>query len=1155
MDLTTEQEKAAFCDKAEVFVAAGAGSGKTKLLVERYLYLVLEKGIPLSRLVTVSFTRKAASELKDRIRKKLIENGEPDLAWALDDAPIGTIHSLCARLLRAHPVAVRVDPSFTVMGEVQGKILLDEAATVAWEERLAVASDPELDLVVRDGDTLRKSIVGFYSVMRQEGWDPPYLQAELGGNLEDGRAEMEMAVKEVLREISDLDLKKTARGNLEKMGELLQCLPGMVPSFEDMEKLGDLMPALNTGRAEKPHFQKLKDEMLAFRSMLGSRYLAGAVGFLNDVFVALDGEYRDRKRRDGVLDYTDLELGARDLLSAGAQQFPAGSYLLVDEFQDTNRLQCQILEGLCPTCLLTVGDERQSIYAFRGADVEVFRKKSSDLRGESGDGDSTDKQITELRSNFRSRTALVDVVNHVFGSEEFFGRTFLRLDPRRDQREGHRSAEDSGSVCGEVRPAVEVDLIETAAASERDDSNGNPVDRVVAARIKRLVTDEGWRYRDIVVLLRRLTKVAELEKEMRHQGVPTYVVQGRGYFAREELTDVLCLLKVLVNPRDDVALVTVLRSPLVGISDDTLWTLARLRQRGRSRKSFWEALSVLDTWEAEELEMPQGEIAGLEALRVGVQELRRSVGSPGLAALIEESVNRFNYDLAMLATSSGIERLANVRKLMQLAEQFEDAEGPDLARFVRHLEIRQSSSDREGSAATLGEEDNVVRVMTVHQAKGLEFPVVVIGEADNELRKKSQTLSVDRSGRVAWRATGPGYPGARNGAYVSFGPYEEIRAEEDQSDKEESDRLYYVAMTRAEERVVIMGSSVEQDSGSFLGKILRAVEAEKGTQEKGEGASYPLPGLDLAICRLEIPDSIAHDTGDPSQQRVAAPLFIPPVSASVEARSAPSVVSFSDLKLFSECPRRYYLERILGIRPPDDSGTGSDPRRRGYGGLEYSEDATDALWDEKVEVGSSDGVATGLAVHSVLERLPLERPPGDTLVSRLLEEEFKVLDEHPSAQAVGRAADLVKAFWKSPFLGCEELSRARKESRFVFSQGEVLVTGVMDLLVAEAPEWLVVDYKTNRLGGASPEEAAAAYKLQAEIYSLACLASGAPAVRVGLLFLEEPEAPVIRRYEQDTQTELGEKLEGLLREVRAGNFPQTAQGCFGCPFNLLCGHA
>lgn len=1147
--MTARQREAVFSGRAEVFVTAGAGSGKTRLLVERYLYLLLEREVPLSQLVTVSFTRKAASELKDRIRRELMNKGKPALAWQLDDAPIGTIHSLCARLLRTHPVAAGVDPSFVVMDEILGEILLREAVSAAWEERLNRASPEELDLVAREGTSLRDDVARLYSALRQEGWDPVRLRAEPSGSLEDARARMEEAAGRVQREVGGMDLKKTAKSNLEKTQELLEWLPDAEPTWEAMERIGGLVPGLSVGKAEKPYFTELKEEMLLFRSCLGEHYLGAVADFPWDLLAAVDEEYRSRKRQEGVLDYTDLELGARNILNAAAPIESAGPYLLVDEFQDTNRLQCEILVGLRPASLLTVGDEHQSIYAFRGADVEVFRDRGNRLRRAEEEGSGGEVQLSELRRNFRSRPPLLEAINHIFGSSHFFAESFLRLEPGEDE-DAQTCSEQPPDGCS---PAMEIDVIRIPEERGEGETVSRLEARAAAARIGRLVEEDGRRYGEIVVLLRWLTKVAELEAEMLRAGIPTYVVQGRGYFDREELTDVLALLKVLVNPRDDVALVTVLRSPLVGISDDTLGVLSQLRRGGDAPASFWEVLCI-----EEDLGVPQRESRLLEELCRGVRELRRSAGSPGLASLIEEAVNCFGYDLALLSAPAGVERLANIRKLMQLADDFEDAEGPDLGGFVRHMQSRKGSSDREGNAATLGEEDDVVRVMTVHQAKGLEFPVVVMGEAGHEGGGGSSRLEMDRRGRVGWRARGPGYSGNRGSAYITLGPYQEIKGQREQEAKEESDRLHYVALTRAEERVLVIGSLGKQDSDSFLGKLLAVVGGQDqgdGDREDGEEPLWPVPGLDLAVCGLAVPSGTPGDKEVADERSDALPAFVPPALPAVGPRSMPAAVSFSDLKVFSACPRRYYLERLLRIRPPSTPGSPPPaPERGGEEGAWGAEEVTAAL-DDAAGVGGTGGIAKGLAVHAVLERISLESPPSDLQISSMLEEEFEAQEEKVSPKDIHRARELVKGFWRSPYACAEEPAHAEKESRFVFTHDDVLVTGVMDLLAAGPSEWLVVDYKTNRLTGTSPAEAAAEYELQAGIYSLAGFASGAQAVTVGLLFLEEPEEPVVFRYEQGQEEVLQTKLEELLGEMRKGDFPPDPQGCRDCPFRALCGDA
>ncbi len=346
--------------------------------------------------------------------------------------------------------------------------------------------------------------------------------------------------------------------------------------------------------------------------------------------------------------------------------------------------------------------------------------------------------------------------------------------------------------------------------------------QAVAASVQRLLDEEEWEPRDIVVLTPAQTHVDLYQQALLDRGVDVYVVGGRGYYSRDEIGDLAALLGLLVNPHDDLGLVTVLRSPIVGLSDDGLYLLGREARRKRAR-SLWEVAR-------------EGTVPGMSRADLGLlldfvarlTVLRRRVGRPGLARLIDDAVSDCGYDVCLLASEEGKRRFANVRKLMRIADDYEALQGPDLAGLVNAIESMGDLSDKEGSAPTLAEGENVVRVMTVHQAKGLEFPVVVLAGLGSDVPRSSRPRFVfSRDGRM-----GVFLKGSRHKTYesgdLSWGPAAEIAAEETAKEREEDLRLLYVAMTRAEERLVLVGAkpAAKRLDGCRIGRIAMALGFE-----------------------------------------------------------------------------------------------------------------------------------------------------------------------------------------------------------------------------------------------------------------------------------------------------------------------------------------
>ena len=719
--LTGEQEAVLGCRASQVFVSAAAGSGKTTLLVERYLRAVLDDAVPMEHLPTVTFTRKAAAEMRKRIRQGLLDRGRPELAWGIDEAPIGTIHSLCSRLLRARVIEAGVDPGFRVLDEEQAKILSNEAMNRTWSTVVLDADEADLELLARHGAALRADVPAVYAYLRQTGMAEPRLDPPQQEDLPRERQRLREAIGETVAMLGDANLSGRAAANRDAMLQCREWLADSPATWDAILSCTRFTPHLGCSAQTKPAFEFFKQALLQFRAALGREYLLGVHSLADRLLTTYHQAFREAKRDLGALDFADLELEALALLCRGEPPFDSEARLMVDEFQDTNSLQCAILDRLGVGGTLTVGDPFQSIYSFRGAEVAVFRERLAAVSGAT-DGTAGSASLT---MNFRSRPEILEVINHIFGHPLWFGADFAVLVA--PDLPVHVSAQMN--ALPEGTRAVEVIVVDPddAPACAEDAASPSPERTrfemeaaAVAGHVHGLLA-EGWKKRDVVILLRAFTHVNEFEQALAGAGIETYVVQGRGFFRSEELSDVMSLLRIVVNPHDDPALVAVLRSPLMGLPDDVAFLLREEAKQAKLR-FLWEAVRARSF-----ASIPAAHLPRLERLATDLGVLRERLGAPGLASLIEDAVEAFDYDLVVLRAPHGRRRLANLRKLMRLADEFESVEGPDLSAFLDYLERRGDvSGDRESNAPTLSEEEDVVRIMTVHKAKGLEFPVVIV---------------------------------------------------------------------------------------------------------------------------------------------------------------------------------------------------------------------------------------------------------------------------------------------------------------------------------------------------------------------------------------------------------------------------------------------
>ncbi|MBN1628469.1 MAG: UvrD-helicase domain-containing protein [Thermoleophilia bacterium] len=1168
MRLSDLQAAAVLDGSPRVLISAGAGSGKTRLLVARVVHALLEEDLPMDRLIAVTFTRKAGAELSARIASSLEACGRSDLARALDTATTGTIHSLCLRLVREHSLEAGVDPGCGVLEAEAAVLLQQEASGRAWESVVETAGEAQLSVLARQGERLRREMLSLYERLRGMGQEEPRLQIRPGPDDMGAREALVDALRAALDAGSATPKRsRTLEQDLAKVSACLAWLEGEAAESDSEEALRrseDFFPSRRTASME-PYFVPVRVALTRYRAQLAQAPLILLVAVMNRLLQEFHGEYSVRKAERGVLDFADLELRARALLknaaAEGAACAPtlAGALLLVDEFQDTNALQCEILEGLRAARMVMVGDERQSIYRFRGADVDVFRARQAALGAGAPAGGAT--PVHRLDVNYRSDPRLLAFINRVFSHPVHFGEGFVPL--QSDPERGAHVAVPGGA------PAVEVLVTERTNGTETDTrtlSMQHSEAAVVAERVRSLVEDEGWRQRDVVVLLPAQTHVEVYQEEIRAWGVDVYVVRGRGYYAREEVTDVIALLQLLVNPHDDLALVSVLRSPMVGISDDTLYHLGRRRQATRAR-SLWTVVRepgdgpvFSDESAADGLRLAQ--------FRERVAEVRTRVGRPGLSRLIDDAISAFRYDLCLLAAPEGRRRFANVRKLMRLADEFEALNGPDPAGLVELFRSVGNLSDREGSAPTLAEGEDVVRVMTVHQAKGLEFPVVVLAGLGSDLsRTDSPAFVVSNDGR-----TGVFMRDSKHKTYEAYdlclGPAIEIEEEQRKKEREEDTRLLYVAMTRAQHRLVLVGARPKGDecTANRIGRVVTAL-GQAGLPETGAPAN--LHELQTVVAAVAPAPYDAEISTPPRRRTVSATSTMDTRPRLLEIRTpgrAVRRISFSALAAYGRCPRQYYLERTLGLSlsavgpfAAGGSGGGGGGAGRGAGGLSRSHDDDQEVpvaYGEDVldDVEWSTGRDVGLLVHALLEGLPHRGGrPHPAAVRETAQRARSAMSLELNDADLDRAVTLAMGFWDSPAAPVWSAPSARREVPFFFSQGSTVVSGVMDLLERRDDVWRIVDYKTNALHGRSPLEVAGSYSLQAAVYCLAALRAGAPSVRMDLVFLERPAEPVSEGHSRDDipvlEAELAEALEGL----RQRRFP-TRRGeiCDRCAVAEVC---
>jgi ATP-dependent helicase/nuclease subunit A len=1079
-----EQQVTAVEAGGEVFVSAGAGTGKTAVLVERVVRAVTERGLDVDSILVITYTRRAAGELRTRIRAALADRGRHDLARELDGAWISTIHGFCARLLRAYPLAAGLDPRFRELDEAQAAVLRSEAFGEALAEFCGGDDPQRLELLATYGsDRLRRMLTSVYETLRAAGRELDLAVAprpELGDRVD----ELRTAASSLAADPDATEAQQRAAA------ELLELL--------ERDSRPDRLMSLGSFKARGDRAAAYCEALGAVEQAALDEAAARDRALLQELLTLFAGRYAQAKARESALDFEDLQLEARDLLRSQPElrerEQARFRSILVDEFQDTNRLQTEIVDLLRTpqTELFFVGDEFQSIYGFRHADVQVFRERREAV-----------EQPLSLTLNYRSRPEVLAAVNELFGSH--FGGEFQEL---------AAAAEFPDPVFGHP-----VELLVTDKESYKDRGvhwrRGEA--RAVARRVRELVDSGAATAGEIVLLFAAGTDAEWYEDELRRAGLPTYRATGKGYFGQQQVVDLLMYLRLLQNRYDDTALLSVLASPFVGVSNDALALLRRVASR---RPLFTGLEHSLPPGLAERDERL------MRAFRQRYDRLVDAMPRLSLERLCEQIVAAHDYDLAVLAQWDGRRRYANMRKLARLARSYEELRGPDVEGFVRFVAEQEAVGARELEAVAEEEGADAVRLLTIHAAKGLEFKVVIVADAGRDRVPPSpdEILALP-DGRFGFRVADP-VTAKRRGAF----DYEAVKEARQVAERAERLRLYYVAMTRAKERLIVSGSvdlGSERETPTPIAWVLDRLDAEEELEQAGEAPLELIRGDARLLVRLDrYRPEPAEPEIEPEQEEGQLALFaaLEEAAARPAAPELPPLValpdpplhrvrrlSFTSLSLFEQCAYKYFARYGLGMseRPVEVEAT-----------------------------GERSGTEIGSAVHSRLEEIDLAAPVVPELEDELIRGFVAAYCESDLARRVAA------------------LEGVEKERHFTFEHDGVLVHGFIDAFYLRDGRALVVDYKTNALGDASPYEIVEQdYRLQRLVYALACFRAGAEEVEVVYHFLEQPEAPVEAVFTSADVPELEAELSAAIARIQAGEFPPTPSdfACAGCPaLDLVC---
>lgn len=822
--LTPQQQRAVTTRGVAIALSAAAGSGKTTVLTERYLSYLFDDGLRICEIAAITFTERAATEMRRRIRRAIeakIVGDQGDQYTALLDefetATIGTIHSFCTQLLRRFAVPARIDPAFGVVDPSVGPILQADTLRKALYDLLLAPTEAGTalcDLVRCFGwPSTRGAIGDLLDSPDRSRWDEWIALPESDWVNRWIRDELPAAITSLMDElqspgtpIGDLlpHLRSPAVQQSKARDVAQQVLDGWtrLPSASDRKALiSELIQAARVqgvvtakAFADPSDFARLRDGFAAMRETLKKIEplivvppdieSAAAFGkkFLR-VARECDHAFARAKARRSELDFNDQLEMARDLLrdNAAVRKACQTTYrrVLVDELQDTDPVQMEFIELLTggDARLFAVGDAKQSIYRFRGAEVALYNQLRDRV---------PDEGRQSLTTNFRSQPAILDFVNALVGPAM---PDYEPLVPA--------IAQASDEPCIEFFWTAEVGTMEVNRALAA---------RLLAQRLKTILasrvplvtrrepgqkpTPRPVEPGDIVLLFRSMTSVAVYEQALEDAGLDYYVIGGTAFYTRQEVFDWLDLFRALENPLDSLSLAGVLRSPFAALSDDALYRLAR------HPGGLWAGLRDPDL----RSQLPRDDAGPTARIADLMTKWRAVKDTLRINDLIRLVLADTGYDAALQYEPLGPRKLANLWKLQDVARSFDEAGGMTLAGFVARLTQLVDTPPKEEQAATQPiDAGHVIRLMSIHQAKGLEFPLVVLPEFTASTGGSSPLAAWDpRLGCVARP------PDEEPPVFPKFA-HELWRTLESTQDAAEAVRVLYVATTRAMDYLMITG--------------------------------------------------------------------------------------------------------------------------------------------------------------------------------------------------------------------------------------------------------------------------------------------------------------------------------------------------------------
>ena len=1173
---TSEQKKVIDLRDRDILVSAAAGSGKTAVLVERIVNRICVDNPPvdIDRMLVVTFTKAAAAEMRERVSRAIdsLKEQKPDdenlqrQSTLVHNALITTIDSFCLFVVQNNFAQLNLDPDFRIGDQAELKLMLKDALAQVFEDNYAREDNEAFINLIdtyskgRNDSAVRQMVEDIYYKAGSSSWPRKWMNSLL--RLYDIKSAKQLEDSEIIKEIVDYSrvLLEEDVQELTMAKDLASATPGLekyaltlsedIALFDGMADvtgyvgMQEFLNKISFGRIavirkfdgdekKKERVKSMRDATKKKVDGIKQKYFGMSIELMYEQLerqrpfvkelIRLSLEFYDAmeavKTRKRVFDFSDIEHFALRILvdeqtlepTETAREFSKHfEEIMIDEYQDSNQVQEDILTAISREHqgvgnMFMVGDVKQSIYRFRMARPELFMEKYNTYTSD----DSAHQRI-DLHKNFRSRNEVLDFTNDIFYK-------IMAADLGNVQYDDDAALYPGASYPKEtMRPELLLVDYKDEDLSEIIEDKVQIEALLIANRIRSLmengmVTDKktgqlrAVQYRDIVILSRSVATwgntVAAVLKDC---DIPAHVESNTGYFSSYEIQVILSMLRILDNPLQDIPMAAVLASPIVGMDDEEL---AQIRSAFKGVSFAQAALSAMAGENGYEDEK-------LKAFALIFERLRGAVADTPIHELLYRMLDETGFYRYASAMPAGKRRRQNIDMLIEMAAAYEKTSYKGLFHFVRYIDIQQKYEIDYGEADTAGENDDVVRIMTIHKSKGLEFPVVFVsglGKSFNTQDTKSDLVIHEKLGLGLVEKTKS--PRTKRPSLIRNEIVSRIKRE----NLGEELRVLYVALTRAKEKIILTGglSNAQKSFEKYRGNV-NANQPISFGQREGAGCylDWIIPAMlsypdKYTVSTVDATEFAARTAMDMAANDISKAQLIGHISAADETKvkelaeefdfeyvyasdiTKKSKYSVSELKHDSmvekydsterEAERPKFLLEEKETYVPDFA------RDDEAGG------ASNESKEPKNAAGVNQGALRGTAVHRVMECLDFkslcdidtkDHVAVSAFVKKSMDEMLKkglITDDMYRLTRPKLIEQFISSDVAARMAQADKRGDLYKEKPFVMDYEGVLVQGIIDVFWLENDKIVLLDYKTDRVNAA--KELIDRYSTQLKLYA------------------------------------------------------------------------